>query len=34
MTARNPLSAAATAKLMVVVMGFAWGINWLAARSS
>jgi drug/metabolite transporter (DMT)-like permease len=32
MTARHPHSAAASAKLMVVIMGFAWGINWLAAR--
>jgi drug/metabolite transporter (DMT)-like permease len=25
-------SAAATAKLLVVVMGFAWGFNWIATR--
>jgi drug/metabolite transporter (DMT)-like permease len=29
---RKPHDAAASAKLLVVVMGFAWGINWVAAR--
>ena len=31
MTAQ-PRSAATTAKLLVVVMGFAWGFNWIATR--
>jgi drug/metabolite transporter (DMT)-like permease len=28
----QPQSAATTAKLLVVVMGFAWGFNWIATR--
>jgi drug/metabolite transporter (DMT)-like permease len=28
----KPQSAATTAKLLVVVMGFAWGFNWIATR--
>jgi drug/metabolite transporter (DMT)-like permease len=28
----KPHDAAASAKLMVIVMGLAWGINWVAAR--
>ena len=28
----QPRSAATTAKLLVVVMGFAWGFNWIATR--
>lgn len=28
----TPRSAATTAKLLVVVMGFAWGFNWIATR--
>ena len=31
MTAK-PQSAATTAKLLVVIMGFAWGFNWIATR--
>lgn len=32
MTPRKPADAAASAKLLVVVMGVAWGFNWVAAR--
>ena len=32
MTPRNSAGAATSAKLMVVVMGVAWGFNWVAAR--
>ena len=32
MRQRNPADAAASAKLLVVVIGLAWGFNWVAAR--
>lgn len=32
MTPRKPAEAAASAKLLVVIMGMAWGFNWVAAR--
>jgi drug/metabolite transporter (DMT)-like permease len=32
MTAGKPHGAAASARLLVVAMGFAWGFNWIAAR--
>ncbi len=32
MTPRKPADAAASARLLVVVMGLAWGFNWVAAR--
>jgi drug/metabolite transporter (DMT)-like permease len=31
-TQRKPADAAASAKLLVVLMGLGWGINWVAAR--